>query len=104
VQMLQQRYGKERISVIVSRFDKQNDIAQHDIERVVGLPVSHVLPSDYRLALRAMNQGRPLALDNHNKLAAAYREVARDLAGLESGRATNTTSGGLFSRLTGRRQ
>jgi len=51
----------------------------------VGNAVKHLLPSDYRLALQALNKGRPLALDNHSKLAAAYKTFARALAGLEPG-------------------
>ena len=34
---LRQRYGHDRVLVIVSRFDKQADIGQADIEKVVGV-------------------------------------------------------------------
>ena len=58
----------------MNRSDKQAEISQDDIEKVVASKVKHMLPSDYRLALQALNNGRPLALDNHNKLAAGFRE------------------------------
>jgi pilus assembly protein CpaE len=80
---LRQRYGKDRVHVIVSRFDKTADIGQEDVERVVGGKVKHLLPSDYRLTLSALNAGRPLAVDNHTRLAASFRALARDLAGAE---------------------
>jgi pilus assembly protein CpaE len=99
---LRQRYGKERVRVVVSRFDKQSDISQADVERVVGVKVKHLVPSDYRLALQALNQGRPLALENHNKLAAAYRDLARDLAKLETEAPVKPEPTSIFGRLTGR--
>ena len=99
---LRQRYGKERVRVIVSRFDKQAEIGTEDVARVVGSPVSFSVPSDYRAALQALNKGRPLALDNHNKLAASFRELAHDLAGVPA-RAPEQETGGLFGLLKGRR-
>jgi pilus assembly protein CpaE len=79
---LRQRYGKDKVRVIVSRYDKNADIGHDDVERVVGSKVRHLVPSDYRVALQALNKGRPLALDNHNKLATAYRQLASELAGV----------------------
>jgi Flp pilus assembly CpaE family ATPase len=104
---LRKRYGPDRVVVIVSRFDRQADISQSDIEKVVGAKVEHLLPSDYRLALHAQNKGRPLALDNHNKLAAGFRGLAKNLAKVEPDPAPQPTpsgSRGLFGRLTGRRK
>ncbi|HUF46263.1 MAG TPA: hypothetical protein VMM93_00540, partial [Vicinamibacterales bacterium] len=75
--LLRQRHGKDRLGSVVSRYDSRAEIGQDDIERVVGLPVWGVLPSDYRLALQAANQGSPLVVDNHSKLANAVRQLAR---------------------------
>jgi pilus assembly protein CpaE len=101
---LRQRYGKERLTVVVSRYDHQAEIGQEDVEKVLGSPVAHIFPSNYRLALDALNAGRPLVLDNHNKLAAALTGFARGLHGdgIEAPAASAKQSG-LFSRLTGRR-
>jgi pilus assembly protein CpaE len=98
-----QRYGAERVTVIVNRVDQHAEIGREDVEKVVGSRVLHSVPSDYRMALRALNKGRPLALDNHNKLAASFRELARDLAGLKPAQAAGHDSGGLFGLLKGRR-
>jgi pilus assembly protein CpaE len=99
---LRQRYGTERVTVIVNRVDSHAEIGRDDVEKVVGSRVLHSVPSDYRMALRALNKGRPLALDNHNKLAASFRELARDLAGVPA-RPPAQESGGLFGLLKGRR-
>jgi pilus assembly protein CpaE len=102
---LRQRYGRERVSVVISRFDLQADIAQSDVERVLGSPVAYTFPSNYRLALDALNAGRPLVLDNHNRLAAALGGFARGLVESpdEPEPATRKPAGGILGRLTGRR-
>ena len=101
---LRQRYGKDKVDVVVSRYDQTAEIGHDDVERVTGNSVKHLLPSDYRLAITALNKGRPVVLDNHNKLAGSIEGLARDLAGLvqknsqPEGRQT-----GLFGKLTSRR-
>ena len=45
--------------------------------------MSYVFPNNYAIALASLNNGRPLVLDNHTKLASALtlvREPARRLA------------------------
>jgi pilus assembly protein CpaE len=100
---LRQRYGNDRVTVIVNRVDTHAEIGRDDVEKVVGARVVHSVPSDYRMALRALNKGRPLALDNHNKLAASFRELAHDLAGVAPVRPAAPESSGLFGLLKGRR-
>jgi pilus assembly protein CpaE len=81
---LRQRYGKDKITIIVSRSDRLAEIGHEDVERAVGAPVKHVIPSDYRRALQALNKGRPLTLENHNELASSFVRFARSLAGVEA--------------------
>jgi len=101
---LRQRYGKDRVTVVVSRFDAVAEIGRKEIERVMGGPIAQVFPSDYRLALGALNVGRPLVLDNHSKLAASFTSFARGLS--SDSRVEQTPQeerpGGLFSRFTSR--
>jgi pilus assembly protein CpaE len=80
--ILRQRYGKDRVGAVVSRYDVRADIGQEDIERVVGLPVWAALPSDYRKVLAAANAGRPLVSDNHSRLAASVVQLAQKLGGV----------------------
>jgi pilus assembly protein CpaE len=79
--ILRQRYGKDKVDAVVMRYDARADIAQEDIERVVGLPVWGLLPSDYRKVIQAANAGRPLVCDNHSRLAASVQQFAARLAG-----------------------
>lgn len=100
---LRQRYGKDRVAVVVSRYDHAAEIGRKEIERVMGGPVAQVFQSDYRLALGALNVGRPLVLDNHNKLAASFASFARGLTANSQVESTEVErAGGLFSRFANR--
>ena len=98
-----QRYGKERVAVAVSRYDPSAGIGRDDIERAVGMSVKHVLPSDYRRAVEALNSGNPLSLGNHNMLAGSFRKMALDLAGLPASDEPAKSTGGFLGLLKGRR-
>jgi len=80
---LRQRHGTDKLSVVVSRSDRQAEISHEDVERAVGSKVKHSFPSDYRRALDALNKGRPLALEHQSELAASIERLARSLTGLE---------------------
>jgi pilus assembly protein CpaE len=96
--MLRERYGRDRVGVVLTRSDRQADIGHADVEKAVGLTVAHTFPSDYRIALQALNKGRPLSLDNHNDLSASFSRFARQLSGLRPERDARS-GGGLFGRL-----
>lgn len=100
---LRQRYGSERIGLVVSRYDPSSEIGQEDVQRVTGVELLGVVPSDYRLALQALNAGRPLMLENHSQLAAAYRGLAQKLTGQQKRAETAERSPGLLGRFLGRR-
>ena len=99
---LNQRYGKDRVMLAVSRYDPNSGIGQEDIERVVGSKIRHLLPSDYRVALEALNTGRPLTVSNQTRLAGALKVLARELAGLDVEATSSTAGRSIFGRLTGR--
>ena len=99
---LRQRYGREKVSLVLSRSDRRAEIGYEDVERAVGSDVAQTFPSDYRLAVDAMNKGRPIALDNHNELSAAFARFARSLAGVRTER-QKPARAGLFGKLAPRR-
>ena len=99
---LNQRYGRDRVVLAVSRYDPNAGIGQSDIERVVGSKIRHLLPSDYRGALEALNTGRPLALSNQTRLAGALKELAYELAEVKADAESPKQGRSIFGRLTGR--
>jgi len=78
---LGRRYTREKVALLVSRFDKGAAIGNDDIEEVVHLPVRCTFPSDYRLALHALNEGRPFVLDGNSKLRTAILAFTQELNG-----------------------
>jgi pilus assembly protein CpaE len=101
---LRQRYGQHRLSLVLTRNDKRAEIGHEDVQRAVGLEVRHTFPSDYRLALQAMNKGRPVVMDNHNNLSGAFATFARELAGVADEAADGKArTGSVFGRLAPRR-
>jgi pilus assembly protein CpaE len=102
---LRQRYGQGRLTLVLARLDRRAEIAHEDVERTVGVEISHTFPSDYRLALQALNRGRPLVLDGQHELSKAFTAFARDLAGVpeRAQRADKVRAGGFFGRLAPRK-
>jgi pilus assembly protein CpaE len=95
---LSRRYGREKVSVVVSRFDKHADIGVNDIEQSVHAPLRYTFPSDYRLALQALNAGRPFVLDGGSKLASAVIEFTKSLTGEPAAESAGNKSGSLRSK------
>src|SRR4030095_5746616 len=77
---LRQRYGQSRLQAVLTRTDRRAEIGHEDVERTIGMEIAHTFPSDYRLALQAMNKGRPLVLDAQHELSKAFSTFARELA------------------------
>jgi pilus assembly protein CpaE len=99
-QTLRQRYGKDRVGVVMNRYDRRAEIGQEDVERAIGGPIRHLIPSDYRVALDGLNKGQPVVVENHNQLAGSFTSLARLLAGLEPATAAREErSARLFGRL-----
>jgi pilus assembly protein CpaE len=97
---LRTRYSGARVTAIVNRFDTHAEIGHDDVERVIGAPVKHLVPSDYRVAIAALNAGRPFVLEP-GRLAHAVKAVANELAGIVP--ETQARPAGMLSRLAFRR-
>ena len=98
--MLRTRYGAARVTTVMNRFDRKSEIPHTDVERVIGDAVKHLIPSDYRIALHALNVGRPVALEP-GALSDAFRKLAGDLGGLVKQQRPASTS--VFGRLAFKR-
>ncbi len=99
---LRQRYGRDKIRVVLSRSDRQADIGVADVERVIGTEIAHTFPSDYRVALQALNKGRPLVLEGDSELASSFKKFADRLVGRKRDEQPTPARGGLLGRLTQR--
>jgi pilus assembly protein CpaE len=101
---LRQRYGRQKVAVVLSRADRQAEIGLDDMQTAVGSDIKHTFPSDYRLAVGALNRGEPLVLDNKSALASSFQAYARDLSGTnQTVEATGKSAGILGGFFSGRR-
>jgi pilus assembly protein CpaE len=101
---LRQRYGRDRLHLVLTRTDRKAEISHEDVERTVGLDIEHTFPSDYRAALQAMNKGRPVVLDGNGDLSSAFSSYARQLGGVVEREAPEKARvGSVFGRLAPRR-
>lgn len=100
---LRQRCGTHRVKLALSRFDGEAEIGRKDVERVLGGGINYMFPSDYRSAVSALNRGEPIVLGPASRLATAFEDTARELAGLQEKPKDMSRTTGLFARLGGRR-
>jgi pilus assembly protein CpaE len=99
---LNQRYGRDHVTVVLTRFDERSIISEQDAAKAIGNPIAFRFPSDYRLALDALNQGTPVVMENGSRLSDAFKRFGRNLAGLKAETEERQPTG-LLGRLAGRR-
>jgi pilus assembly protein CpaE len=100
VATLRQRYGSQRLRVVINRYDKNGPVSAKDIAKVVGEPVACQIPSDYRVAAEAINVGRPIVSED-GRLAKALRAAAAELVNVGKQEAAPAAS--VLGRLAWRR-
>lgn len=98
---LRQKFG-DRVQVVVNRSDKTSEISLEDIQKTVGVKISHVFPNDYRQAVAAINKGQPLAESGQGRLPESFHTFARTLTG-QPREESEAEAGGIFGWLSPRR-
>ena len=58
--MLDRGLDRERLQVVVNRYNKASEVRLQDLEGILERPVLATLPSDYLPLAAAINQGVPL--------------------------------------------
>jgi pilus assembly protein CpaE len=100
VATLRQRYGSQRLRVVINRYDKNGPVSAKDVAKVVGEPVACQIPSDYRVAAEAINVGRPIVSED-GRLAKALRAAAAELVNV--GKTEAAPAASVLGRLAWRR-
>jgi len=94
-------YSRDKVELIVNRYDKNSDIRMKDLEEAFDATGLRTMPNNYDAAAKSVNQGVPITrLAPDSPLSAALLALARDLTG-ES--APQAASGGIVARLLRRR-
>jgi pilus assembly protein CpaE len=75
-------YSKEKVCVVVNRFQSGEVLSPADAEEVLKAPIYFKLPNEYRVASAALTNGVPVAeFDPGSKLGAAFSQLAGKLGG-----------------------
>jgi ATPases involved in chromosome partitioning len=68
---------KDKVRVLVNRAVEINTITLNDVQRIIGCPIWAKIPSDYKVAVSALNRGVPFILGAPNtKLSQSLSDVA----------------------------
>lgn len=73
-------YSKDKIRLVVNRFEKGSEIKLDDVERSLGVVTFKTLPNSYEAVASAVNHGRPIAsFARNNPVAKGLQELAHAL-------------------------
>ena len=71
---------KKKVRVIINRAVEINSIAVSDVQRIIDAPILARIPSDYLVAVAALNQGQPFVQSApKSKLTLAIRDIAEKI-------------------------
>ncbi|WP_233556407.1 AAA family ATPase [Noviherbaspirillum sedimenti] len=92
-------YRKDKIHLIVNRYEKSGEIRLRDLQTAYGASIFRTLPNHYEAAAASVNQGVPiLKLARSSPISKSLQEFSRSLAG-DATEASQGWSPGWFSRV-----
>lgn len=100
--MLRRLYPPEKIQVILNRANSDVGISVQDVETAIGTKLKAQLPSDGKLVVTAVNEGKPFTLSAPNALISTrIQELATEIVGRDGKEKGASQSGGFLKRLFG---
>jgi len=88
-----QQAGKVRL--ILSRAVDMSSITVNDVQKILGYPIWAKIPSDYKLAVTALNRGVPYVISSPNsKLSQAISDVSTLILSTEENENANRSNNG----------
>ena len=76
VSLLESLQQTDKIRLIVNRAVDMNSITINDVQRIIGYPIWAKIPSDYKVAVNALNRGVPFVIGAPNsKLSSSIFEL-----------------------------
>lgn len=93
-----------RAKIILNRWHKGDEEILKGIQKDISRPVFACIPNDFRKASTSINLGTPLLVNGtNNGLSLRYRQIAAEIAGIESSPVAKKSGlGGFFSFSTKR--
>jgi pilus assembly protein CpaE len=101
--MLRQLYPSEKIQVVLNRANSEVGITVQDVESALGAPLRAQIPSDGRLVVTSVNEGKPFVISSPTTvIARRIQSLASEILGREVVTTdTNQDGGGFLKRLFG---
>jgi pilus assembly protein CpaE len=101
LETLRQLYPGEKIQVVLNRANSEVGISVQDVEASLGMPMRAQIPSDGRIVVTSVNEGKPLVLSApHTNIARRITTLAQELVGGDVAASDNGAQpegkGGLF--------
>jgi pilus assembly protein CpaE len=76
-------YKKEKIKLLINRYQKSLEIRSKDIEETLSFPVFWFFPNDWPTIMNAVNSGTPLSTVNHTEIAGSFASFVQQVAGIQ---------------------
>ena len=77
ITLLESLKQKDKVSVIINRAVEVNTITIADVQRIIDAPIMSSIPSDYMVAVTALNRGVPFVIGAPNsRLSQAITEIS----------------------------
>lgn len=78
--LLESLQQKDKVKVIINRAVEISSITVHDVQKIIGCPIWAKIPSDYKVAVTALNRGVPFVVSAPaSKLSQSVSEVSKIL-------------------------
>ncbi|HEX8833043.1 MAG TPA: P-loop NTPase, partial [Abditibacteriaceae bacterium] len=106
LEMLRQLYAPEKMWLILNRANSDVGISLQDVEATLGVPMRAQIPSDGRIVVTSINEGKPFVTSASETNIAkrihalAYEVMGREMPAGGTG-ATGKNDGGFFKKLFG---
>jgi pilus assembly protein CpaE len=85
LEMLRQLYTPEKIQLVLNRANSDVGISLDDVENVLGVPMRAQIPSDGRIVVTSINEGKPFVLYNtQTVIARQINKLALEMLGRET--------------------
>ena len=102
LEMLRQLYAPEKIQLVLNRANSDVGISLADVENVLGVPMRAQIPSDGKVVVTSINEGKPFVLFNtQTVIAKQIQKLALELLGRDAGvpEETGAKNGGFLKKL-----
>ena len=93
-------YKKDKIQLLINRYQKSLEIRAKDIEETLNFPVYWFFPNDWPTIINSVNSGMPLSTVNHTDIANSFAQFVQQVAKIQVAKLPEKKKGflGLFGK------